>query len=277
MSGERGLRFDLVAEEYDRVRPSYPDELVDRACSRGSLRAAARVVEVGCGTGKLTAALVERGLRVDALDPGENLLRVARARVGDGAVRFHLGRFEEVDLPRGAYEALFSATAFHWVDPAVGWSKAAGLLRPGGLLALLSHTGSSLVELDAAYRAAWREVVPEAADWVRRDERELWAGVEARRGNVAELWAWLERRDDVRPEAAELFGDVEIDTVRIELEETAERLIDLTRTQSAYLMLDAQRRRQLEERIAAVVADAGGTCRSTLFAVLVTAIRNGGI
>jgi ubiquinone/menaquinone biosynthesis C-methylase UbiE len=272
MSGEPGLRFDRIAAEYDRVRPSYPDELVDRACSIAGLSGGSRVAEVGCGTGKLTVALVERRLRVDAVDPGENMLRVARERVGAAPVRFHLGRFEDVELP-GGYEALFSATAFHWVDPEVGWAKAARLLRPGGVLALFSHVAGSPLPVDDALRAAWRETAPDARALSGRREDELWAGAEARRDNVSALWRWLERRDDFDPAAAELFEDVRIDSVRVELDESADELIALTRTQSAYIKLDAERRRLLEERIAAAVADAGGRYRSALFALLVTARR----
>jgi ubiquinone/menaquinone biosynthesis C-methylase UbiE len=269
MNEPRGLSFDHVAEDYDRARPGYPDELVERACSRAGLREGSRVLEVGCGTGKLTVALVARGFDIDAVDPGENLLRVARDRVS-GGVRFHHGRFEDVELPGGC-EALFSATAFHWVDPAVGWPKAAQLLRPGGVLALLSHVGGSLLELQDAFLAAWREVLPEAATWVQRDDAEVWAGAEARRDNVSALWAWLEKREEFSAEAAELFRDVEIDRVRIDLEERTEELIALMRTQSAYLGLDAARRKRLEERIATAVESVGGVCRSTTFAVLVTA------
>lgn len=269
MTKERALSFDRVAEEYDLARRGYPDELVEVACSRAGLRAGSRVLEVGCGTGKLTVALVARGFDVDAVDPGENLIRVARERVG-GSVRFHHGRFEDVELP-GGYEALFSATAFHWVDPAVGWSKAARLLRPGGIIALLSHVGGSLLELEEAFRAAWCEVLPEAADWVQRDDAEVWAGAEARRDNVSALWAWFERREDFSADAKVLFADVEIDGVRIDLEESAKELIALLRTQSAYLGLDAPRRQRLEKRIEAAVEGVGGICRSTMYAVLVTA------
>jgi hypothetical protein len=49
------------------------------------------------------------------------MLAFAQRRVGaTDAVAFHLSAFEELDLPLGAFDAVFSATAFHWVDPAVG-------------------------------------------------------------------------------------------------------------------------------------------------------------
>ena len=89
---------------------------------RGGLEAGARVLEVGCGTGKLTELLAARGLEVDAVDPGEAMIAAARRRVGDAPnVRFHHGRFEDVALAEDAYDAVFSATAFHWVEPEVGW------------------------------------------------------------------------------------------------------------------------------------------------------------
>jgi len=86
--------FDQVAEAYDEVRPGYPSALVDLAVERGGLGAGSRVLEVGSGTGKLTESLVEHGLTVDAVEPGQNMIAAARKRVGDtGSVTFHVGRF----------------------------------------------------------------------------------------------------------------------------------------------------------------------------------------
>jgi SAM-dependent methyltransferase len=229
------------------------------------------VVEVGCGTGKLTAALVERGLDVDAVDPGAGMVAVARTRLGDAPVRFHVVPFEQVELPPGAFGAAFSATAFHWVDPAVSWAKVAALLRPGGVLALFTHVGAR-TELDDVYLAAWRAVLPEAADWGARDPDMLWTGVEERRADVTRVWSWLTKRDLKNPAAARLFADVRVARVAIEEEETVEESLALTRTTSAYLNLDAERRARLEELLREAFASAGSR-RSTSFATLVTARR----
>ena len=95
-----GEVFDAVAEAYETVRPGYPDELVDAACAIGALARGSLTLEIGCGTGKLTEALVERGLRVEAVDPGPSMIALARRRTGHSrAVTFHVGRFEDVALP----------------------------------------------------------------------------------------------------------------------------------------------------------------------------------
>ena len=275
MTEPRGRRFDSVAAEYDRVRPGYPDSLVDEACERAGLGPGSRVVEVGCGTGKLTVALVERGLQVEAVDPGAAMVEVARGRLADAPVRFHVAPFAEVDLPERSFEAVFSATAFHWIDPAVGWAKAARLLRSGGVLALLTHVGGG-TELDAEYVAAWRAVLPEAAEWVARDPETLRAGAEERRGNVSAVWSWLTHHELSEPDAADLFADVRISMTRIDQEETTEQSLALTRTTSCYLGLDQERRRRLEQLLTEVFERAGGSYRSTHFATLVTASARGG-
>ena len=268
MDREHGLAFDAVAEEYDRVRPGYPEELVDLAC--GGLVAGDRVVEVGSGTGKLTAALAARGLAVDAVDPGEALIEVARRRAGD-AVRFHLGRFEDVDLPNGAYAAVFSATAFHWIDPAVGWAKAARLLRSGGRLALLANVGVAPPELEARFLEAWRQVLPESTGWEPRDEASLWQGADERLGDISELWAWLSHCEPGPPAVTQLFHDVRLDRLPVGRDWTAETTLELVRTTSQYLRLDADGRARIEELLAAAIAAVGGRYRESRWATLVTA------
>lgn len=137
-------RFDAMADDYDQSRPGYPDELVRRLEPPGD------VVEVGCGSGQLTADLLRRGHRVVAMDPGAQLLALARRRCPQA--RFVLGRFEDADLEPAAFDLVAAATSFHWVRPDVAYDKAASLLRPGGRLALLSHrvvVGPMSGELDA--------------------------------------------------------------------------------------------------------------------------------
>ena len=86
--------------------------------------------------------MLARGLRVTALEPGQNLIALARQNLdGAGAVEFVNAQFEDALLPREQFQAVFSASAFHWVDPEVSWQKAADVLVPGGTLALVQYFG----------------------------------------------------------------------------------------------------------------------------------------
>lgn len=270
MTGTDGSEFDAIAAEYDLVRPSYPEALVDAACDRARLEPGSRVLEVGSGTGKLTEMLVARGLSVDAVEPGPAMVEAARRRVSDAAVRFHVGRFEEVDLPEESFAAVFSGTAFHWVDPAVGWSKAAAVLVPGGVLALLQTGVSALVrEFD---RAVWQSALPEEA-WPVTDPYGVWREAEARSGDVSALWSWLARRELEAQAATALFGEVRLLTVPVPREVTAESYLAVTATTSTYLRLDRVRRDALARSARDLFAAAGGTSRLVDDAVLVTARR----
>jgi SAM-dependent methyltransferase len=271
--------FDDVAEDYDRERRGYPDELIDAACERGGLRTGDAVVEVGCGTGLLTVALLARGLRVEAVDPGANMLQLARRRVGEGAdVRFHHGRFEDVALPAGAYAAVFAATAFHWIEPRVGWARAAELLAPAGMLALLQYCDvwdARTVDDWQALHAAVARVAPEiGARWPElRDEDSILTGAVARSDNISAVWSWMGRHELTVPEAARLFDDVGVTAVRVQTEQTGDQLNAYLRTTSLYRRLEADQRPALEAENRAVADRAGGLLRSSELAVLVTGRR----
>jgi ubiquinone/menaquinone biosynthesis C-methylase UbiE len=277
-----GQVFDDVAEAYDDVRPSYPAELVTAAMERGGLDAGSRVLEVGCGTGKLTELLAGRGLVIDAVDPGPKMAEIARRRVGESnQVRFHLGKFEEVTLPLESFDAVFSASAFHWVDPDVSWHKAAAHLRPQGVLALLTHIGVSYfheLELDQEFRSLLDKYAPEASSALPpvRDLETILAGAEERAGNVSDVWDWLQSggaHNLAREDAATLFEDVQLAKVVSTVEQTADEALAHFRTTSLYFQIDPSRRAAFEDDDRRIVERYGGTLKYLLAAVLVTAKR----
>lgn len=272
MAERPGLLFGRVAEEYERVRPSYPASLVDAALSRAGAGAGDTVVEIGCGTGKLTRTLVERGVRVEAVEPDAEMIAVADRIVPEGSVRFHNAAFEAAELPEEAFPAVFAATSFHWIDPSVGWSKVARLLRPGGVFALLTHTGGLRDGLDEELVEIWRQAT--GGDWRPVDDEVLWAGAEARRDNISELWSWLCHHHELAvPEAAELFEDVEIAREPSEQDVPLEDYLARIRTTNNYLRMDAGTQQRLEQALTAVLQEHGGVYPSQTFATLVTARR----
>ena len=135
MGGSGRLRsaFDRASSLYDEVRPGYPDELFEDVVSLSGVPPGARILEVGCGTGQATLPLARRGYGLLCVELGENLAASARHNLAAyPRVEVRTGEFEETPLPEGSFDLLVSATAFHWLDPAAAYPKAARSLRPGG-------------------------------------------------------------------------------------------------------------------------------------------------
>jgi SAM-dependent methyltransferase len=132
---ERRLAFGLAAEEYDLVRPGYPAALVDAVLAHcGGTGVTA--LEAGAGTGKATRAFAARGLRITAVEPDPAMAGILAAScTGYPEVSVVVGGFEEY-VPGQPCGLLFSAQAWHWIDPAVRWDHAAAVLAAGGSLAL---------------------------------------------------------------------------------------------------------------------------------------------
>jgi 2-polyprenyl-3-methyl-5-hydroxy-6-metoxy-1,4-benzoquinol methylase len=162
---QQRVLFDGSAELYDATRQSYPAAIIDTALTTAAAGPGAAVLEVGCGTGQLTQQLAGRGLDLTAIDIGSSMAEAARRNVTDPAVRFRVSSFEEF-TGGGPFNLIVSATAWHWVDPSVGWAKAARLLRPGGWLALLT-TGERYQE---PFLTQLQDL------WMKYSRRTAWAG-----------------------------------------------------------------------------------------------------
>jgi SAM-dependent methyltransferase len=141
--------FGEAVEEYDAARPGYPEELaldvLGYAAAGPGPGAGANpgtenwpAVEVGAGTGKATVLFAGRGIRLTCVEPDPRMAAVLRRNVRDFPdVTVADGPFETWRPPAGARpRLLISAQAWHWVDPALRWDKAASVLTPGGTIAL---------------------------------------------------------------------------------------------------------------------------------------------
>jgi SAM-dependent methyltransferase len=274
-----GKVFNEVAVEYDRNRPAYPEALVDRACEVAGIGEGDPVLEIGCGTGQLTRSLLARGLRVTAIEPGDRLLRVAEENLKEGDVELVHARLEDTQLPRERYKAVFSASAIHWVDPDLGWRKIADALAPHGTLALIQYFGlqeQRSVDDKEALLSAMRRHAPEvAATWpAYRDLDSTIAGVQERRENVADAWAWLGSYDIGRDYAADLFEDLRLATVPTLVEHTAAELNALLGTMSFWARLSPDQRDAVVSENHALRERLGRPIRASTLAALVTARRS---
>ena len=129
--------FDRVAEDYNRWRGGYPEEVIVDVLASAHIEANSRVLEVGCGTGQVSVALAVHGVELVAVELGPNLAALARQNLAPfPKARVEIGAFEDWPLPSDPFDAVVVANAFHWLDPAVRFSKSAHALRLGGHLTI---------------------------------------------------------------------------------------------------------------------------------------------
>jgi SAM-dependent methyltransferase len=132
-------RFNEAAELYDRARPGYPAGLFEDVIRLAGIPSGGRVLEIGCGTGQATVPLAERGFSIVAVELGAELAHVARRNLARfPRVEVVVSAFEDWPLPTQAFDLVLSATAFHWLNPAIRINKVADALRPGGALAIIA-------------------------------------------------------------------------------------------------------------------------------------------
>lgn len=133
----RRTTFDAVTDHYDRGRPGYPDQLFADVVDQTGLPPGAHLLEIGPGTGHATLPFAGRGYQIDAWELGQNLAGRWRENLQKFPnATITVGQFEEADLPTHAYDLAYAASAFHWIEPDIGFRKVADALKPGGWLAL---------------------------------------------------------------------------------------------------------------------------------------------
>jgi SAM-dependent methyltransferase len=253
----RRTSFDEEAELYDRARPSYAEALVDEVIARSRIPAGGRILEVGAGTGKATVLFARRGHPVVALEPGANLAKVLRRKVREfPKVAVEVTTFEAWNGADGTFDLVISAQAFHWVDPAVRYRKAAAALRPGGALAIIRNEQFNLApslraELDAAYARAFPGVAEEGARDVEGKARATAAEIE-RSGH---------------------FGAVNTAVFPWTQRYTARQYLDLLGTHSDHAVLEPRLRKPLFEAVAAAIERHGGILEMPYATMAVIAFR----
>ncbi|MFI5050989.1 MAG: class I SAM-dependent methyltransferase [Gaiellales bacterium] len=128
----RAASFGSVADDYARARPGYP-----RAAVRWALEVAPgmEVLDLAAGTGKLTAAILDAGASVTAVEPLDSMRAQLEAAFPD--VRALAGTAEAIPLADRSVDAVLVGQAFHWFDVGPALDEIVRVLRPGGVLAAL--------------------------------------------------------------------------------------------------------------------------------------------
>lgn len=138
MSAEASRTFQAWADDYDRYRPGYPDQLFDEIATRLDVSPRARVADLGAGTGLATFEMARRGWRMTAVEPGRGMLDQLRERaqgLGIEVVAVEASA-EATGLPDASFDLATAAQAFHWFDRPRAVEEMARIVRPGGGVAL---------------------------------------------------------------------------------------------------------------------------------------------
>lgn len=203
--------FTDQAEAYHKSRPSYPAELLDGLASEIGVRAGDPVLDIGAGTGILTALLADRGYRVTAVEPNEAMRSFADAREG---VTWRDGTFAEMGVDDGSQKWVIAAQAFHWADPPVALPEIARVLAPGGAFTAVWNdrdfeAGGHMTfarqtyerevpEFDEAYRNRdWTEVLKTGAHFAEVRYREVSHVVEMSAERYLDLWRGHNRLNNI--------------------------------------------------------------------------------
>ena len=238
MDPRRARVFGEVSELYEQRRPGYPDALFDAVLAAPSGRVA-RGLEAGAGTGRATKALASRGLRIDAVEPDAQMAAVARRSCAGLPVQVHELAFEDWDAEPGAFDLVFSAQAWHWVDPIAGGAVAARALRPGGALALWwNRAGDNDAPVIAAIEDAYARVAPDVGGRSAPS-----------RGRA---------QDEHPPAAIPALGAWRYEAIDWETSYGAEEYAELIQTHSDVRLLPAEVRTRLAAAVAGAIEAAGG-------------------
>jgi len=133
---QRAQTFDEIADLYDQGRREPPGWLFDTIFAEAHVNEeTAHVLEIGCGSGKSTLPIARRGARILALEMGANLVRIAQQHLAPfPGVDVRCTRFEDWKASP-QFDLVLAITAWHWLDPAVRFLRAAAALKPRGVLA----------------------------------------------------------------------------------------------------------------------------------------------
>jgi len=148
--------FSALAARYAAYRPHYPAALVGVLADRCARHDAAW--DVGCGSGQLSVALAARFGHVIATDPAQAQLDHAER---DLRVEYRCTPAEASGLPDASAELAVVAQAAHWFDWPRFVTEVGRVVRPGGLIALVTYRNAEIAgDVGAQLVAYYRKIEP---------------------------------------------------------------------------------------------------------------------
>jgi ubiquinone/menaquinone biosynthesis C-methylase UbiE len=267
----RAASFGAVAAAYARHRPDYPIAAIRWALEPATESGRPiRALDLGAGTGKLTAQLVNPpvgtapvGVATDAVaaevvavEPDPAMLAELRRHLP--GVTAMAGRAEAIPLPDASVDAVLAGQAAHWFDLDRALPEIARVLRPGGVLAGLWNGFDSRVDWVAGlHEASGRQTVVPVAGAEREDDDRL--------SN------WIAKA------GRELFFHAQVSEFSHSQLRTADSMIETLRTHSAFLIMEPAEREavlaQVRDYLAGTPQTAFGEFEVPLVTIALRAVR----
>lgn len=170
--------FEVNVAEYERARPTYPLSAVKEIIG-GVAPTTLPVLDLACGTGKLTHELVKFSLpALEALEPSVAMREFFQAKFPALTVRE--GTASHIPAADGTFAAIFVGQAFHWFDTEEALCEMHRVLRPGGKLALIWNLEDDSVPWVKKVRGEYERYDQVAPQFRRGTWRNVWKGELAR-------------------------------------------------------------------------------------------------
>lgn len=134
------MKFTDKADNYEKYRPSYPQKVLDLIQSIIN-KVNGAVADIGSGTGKMTELLLDRGYVVYAVEPNDNMRKIADSKLISNK-NFHslLKTAENTSLEADSLDAIVCAESFHWFDNDKTKLEFKRILKTNGYVFLIWNT-----------------------------------------------------------------------------------------------------------------------------------------
>lgn len=246
--------FGSEAERYERTRPTYPKAMVDAILAASPGR---DLLDIGIGTGISARPFQQEGCHVLGVEPDERMAEYAR----QSGFEVEIGKFEEWEPAGRTFDVVIAGQAWHWVDPVIGASKAAEVLRPGGRIAPFWNVMSFPPDFGEGFSAVYRRVLPEFPFFQNGAP-----------GGITSYALLLDKATDGFRKTG-TFSEPELWQFDWERPYTRDEWLEQVPTFGGHSGIPAEKLAELLAGIGAVIDAAGGSFTMGYAAVVVTATR----
>jgi SAM-dependent methyltransferase len=250
---DRKQWYSPAAIAYQQVRPRYPQALIDRVVEIAQLSADSRILEVGCGPAIATPAFAALNAAMVCIEPNPDFYQLAQqaCRLYPKVELLNCA-FEEWTVEPSQFDAVLAASSFHWIQPEIGYPKAAAALRPEGHLILLWNK-----ELQPAYEI-YQQLTPIYAAHA--------PGIARPYEDEATQLAILDELGQMAISSGQFKGMM-TGWRRVEVTYSTEQYLQLLNTYSPHLRLEPQQKQDLFMEIQQVLEQDGNSLELSYISV----------